>query len=131
MDSIKNALSGGSSSNKNQQTAATNTSNQSSGGGLSDKFNNALGGGQKGEKNEDALDKGMHENQQIIIFVKINSNNSASHYVGVDFVQERVFGQGPQNNESALEQAKDEQISDCEFRNRYCNSLDENHEHHG
>lgn len=33
--------------------------------------------------------------------------------VGVDLVQEHVFGQGPQDNESALEQAKDEQISDC------------------
>lgn len=27
-------------------------------------------------------------------------------------VQEKVLGQGPQNNESAIEQAKDEQISD-------------------
>jgi hypothetical protein len=31
---------------------------------------------------------------------------------GVDLVQEKVFGQGPQDNENALEQAKDEQISD-------------------
>ncbi len=31
---------------------------------------------------------------------------------GVDLVQEKVLGQGPQNNESAAEQAKDEQISD-------------------
>lgn len=31
---------------------------------------------------------------------------------GVDFVQEKFLGQGPQDNESALEQAKDEQISD-------------------
>lgn len=31
---------------------------------------------------------------------------------GVDWVQEHVLGQGPQNNESAFEQAKDEQISD-------------------
>ena len=27
-------------------------------------------------------------------------------------VQEKVLGQGPQNDESAIEQAKDEQISD-------------------
>lgn len=33
--------------------------------------------------------------------------------VAIDFAQEKVFGQGPQDNESALEQAKDEQISDC------------------
>jgi hypothetical protein len=32
--------------------------------------------------------------------------------VGIDFVQERFMGQGPQDNESAVEQAKDEQISD-------------------
>ena len=31
---------------------------------------------------------------------------------GVDFVQEKFLGQGAQDNESALEQAKDEQISD-------------------
>ena len=31
--------------------------------------------------------------------------------LGVDFVQERM-GQGPHDNESAVEQAKDEQISD-------------------
>lgn len=57
------------------------------GGGMMDKVNNGLGGGQSGEKNEDALDK------------------------GVDFAQERM-GQGSQNNESAVEQAKDEKISD-------------------
>lgn len=33
-------------------------------------------------------------------------------YSGVDFVQEKVLNQGPQDNESAIEQAKDEQISD-------------------
>lgn len=33
-------------------------------------------------------------------------------YLGIDFVQEKFMGQGPQNNESAVEQAKDEQISD-------------------
>lgn len=52
-------------------------------------MNNAAGGGQAGERNEDYLDK------------------------GVDMFQERVLGQGPQNNESAIEQAKDEQISDA------------------
>jgi hypothetical protein len=31
---------------------------------------------------------------------------------GIDFVQEKFLGQGPQDNESAVEQAKDEQISD-------------------
>jgi hypothetical protein len=37
---------------------------------------------------------------------------------GVDFVQEKFLGQGPQNNESAMEQMKDEQISD--FIRRQC-----------
>lgn len=32
--------------------------------------------------------------------------------LGVDLVQEKFLGQGPQDNESAIEQAKDEQISD-------------------
>jgi hypothetical protein len=33
-------------------------------------------------------------------------------HVGVDFVQEKFMGAGDQSNESAVEQAKDEQISD-------------------
>ncbi len=37
---------------------------------------------------------------------------------GVDAVQEYGFGQGDQSNESALEQAKDEQISD-EIRRQF------------
>ncbi|KAG8712936.1 hypothetical protein FRC09_019303 [Ceratobasidium sp. 395] len=53
-----------------------------------DSINNALGGGQQSEQKEDMLDK------------------------GVDFVQQRMGG-GDQSNESALEQAKDEQISDA------------------
>jgi len=62
-----------------------------SGGFLSnmgDKLNAAGGGGRESEKDEDLLDK------------------------GVDFVQEKILGQGPQSNESAVEQAKDEQASD-------------------
>jgi hypothetical protein len=61
---------------------------QKSSGGFMDSVNSALGGGRNSEKNEDFLDK------------------------AVDFVQEKFLGQGPQDNESALEQAKDEQISD-------------------
>lgn len=38
--------------------------------------------------------------------------------VAVDWVQEHVLGQGPQNNESVIEQAKDEQISDF-IRRKY------------
>ncbi|KLU87175.1 hypothetical protein MAPG_06178 [Magnaporthiopsis poae ATCC 64411] len=61
---------------------------EESSGGFMDKINSMAGGGKSSEKNEDALDK------------------------GVDWVQEHVLGQGAQNNESAFEQAKDEQISD-------------------
>ncbi|QRV88162.1 hypothetical protein RhiJN_16180 [Ceratobasidium sp. AG-Ba] len=53
-----------------------------------DAINNALGGGQKSEQKEAKL------------------------HLGVDFVQQRMGG-GDQSNESALEQAKDEQISDA------------------
>ncbi|KAA8894606.1 hypothetical protein FN846DRAFT_922852 [Sphaerosporella brunnea] len=56
--------------------------------GLLDKLHGALGGGPESEKKEDALDK------------------------GIDWVQEHILGQGPQDNENALEQAKDETISD-------------------
>ncbi|KAK0457308.1 uncharacterized protein EV420DRAFT_1644055 [Desarmillaria tabescens] len=82
---------------KKQLDNATHGSQQQSenkvesSGGLMGKLNNALGGGEAGEKKEGKyfLDK------------------------GVDFVQEHFLGQGQQKNESALEQAKDEQISDA------------------
>ncbi|TID27452.1 hypothetical protein E2P81_ATG00209 [Venturia nashicola] len=76
------------------------TSSSGSGGflgGITDKLNGAAGGGRESEKNEDMLDK------------------------GVDFVQEKFLGQGPQDNESAIEQAKDEQISDF-IRGKYKSS---------
>ncbi|KAI1475340.1 hypothetical protein K445DRAFT_314469 [Daldinia sp. EC12] len=67
---------------------------QESSGGFMDKINSMAGGGKESEKNEDVLDK------------------------GVDWVQEHVLGQGDQSNESAVEQAKDEQISDY-IRDQY------------
>ncbi|KUJ14746.1 uncharacterized protein LY89DRAFT_619898 [Mollisia scopiformis] len=76
---------------QNQQTNQQQSSSQQGGGmfsGLGDKLNSAAGGGRESEKNEDMLDK------------------------GIDFVQEKFMGQGQQDNESAVEQAKDEQISD-------------------
>ncbi|KAF7514218.1 hypothetical protein GJ744_004543 [Endocarpon pusillum] len=99
MDSLKGALGsfGGGNKNNNegemaQASEGKTTSQQSGGGGflggLGDKLNSAAGGGKESEKNEDYLDK------------------------GVDFVQERFMGAGDQSNESAIEQAKDEQISD-------------------
>ncbi|KAF2716496.1 hypothetical protein K431DRAFT_203988, partial [Polychaeton citri CBS 116435] len=64
------------------------------GGGFMDKLNSSAGGGAEGEKNEDYLDK------------------------GIDMVQEKFMGGGDQSNESAVEQAKDEQISDF-IRGKY------------
>ncbi|KAK3702349.1 hypothetical protein LTR37_014923 [Vermiconidia calcicola] len=55
---------------------------------VKNKMNSTAGGGKDSEKNEDYLDK------------------------GIDYVQENFMGQGKQNNEDAVEQAKDEQISD-------------------
>ncbi|KAJ4380052.1 hypothetical protein N0V86_004359 [Didymella sp. IMI 355093] len=87
-----NSQSQGQTSNEQlQSTGSSGEQQQSSGGflgGIGDKLNSAAGGGRESEKNEDYLDK------------------------GVDFVQEKFLGQGPQDNESAVEQAKDEQISD-------------------
>ncbi|KAI9671557.1 MAG: hypothetical protein M1817_003609 [Caeruleum heppii] len=96
MDSLKNMIGGGGNNETNQgnaqQGGAPPTEQKQGGGGflggIGDKLNSAAGGGKESEKNEDYLDK------------------------GVDMVQERVFGQGVQDNESAVEQAKDEQISD-------------------
>ncbi|KAF2178568.1 hypothetical protein K469DRAFT_442637, partial [Zopfia rhizophila CBS 207.26] len=76
---------------KKEETKPSSSEQKESGGflsGIGDKFNSAAGGGKESEKNEDLLDK------------------------GVDFVQEKFLGAGDQSNESALEQAKDEQISD-------------------
>ncbi len=44
--------------------------------------------------------------------------DSCHHCAGVDAVQQYGLGQGDQSNESALEQAKDEQISD-EIRRQF------------
>ncbi|KAL1304899.1 hypothetical protein AAFC00_003817 [Neodothiora populina] len=83
-----NKFTGGSNKEEGASSAQTSGQQSSSGGGFMDKINSAAGGGRESEKNEDYLDK------------------------GVDFVQEKFLGQGPQDNESAVEQAKDEQISD-------------------
>ncbi|KAL2164770.1 hypothetical protein VTH06DRAFT_65 [Thermothelomyces fergusii] len=63
-------------------------------GGFLDKLHGMAGGGAEGEKREDALDK------------------------GVDWVQENILKQGPQDNESAIEQAKDRMIAQ-QIRGQY------------
>ncbi|KAL8825830.1 MAG: hypothetical protein Q9191_004177 [Dirinaria sp. TL-2023a] len=89
MDSLKNAVGLGE-NNSNQAPSEKQESGSGGGflGGIGDKLNSAAGGGKESEKNEDLLDK------------------------GVDMVQQYGMGQGDQSNESAVEQAKDEQISD-------------------
>ncbi|KAJ6620634.1 hypothetical protein B0H10DRAFT_2021199 [Mycena sp. CBHHK59/15] len=82
--------------NKGQESGNTQGGHGQQGGGPMDKINGAMGGGASGEAKEDYLDK------------------------GVDFVQERMGG-GDQSNESAVEQAKDEQISDA-IRKQYKNA---------
>ncbi|RKU47484.1 hypothetical protein DL546_001322 [Coniochaeta pulveracea] len=91
MDYINKAIGGGNSQNAegtNQNVQTGQQTSSSSGGGFMDKLQGMAGGGRESEKNEDYVDK------------------------GVDYVQEHVLGQGPQDNENAIEQAKDEQISD-------------------
>ncbi|KAK6951537.1 hypothetical protein Daesc_006058 [Daldinia eschscholtzii] len=78
----------------NEEKKSPEDKQQESSGGFMDKINSMAGGGKESEKNEDVLDK------------------------GVDWVQEHVLGQGDQSNESAVEQAKDEQISDY-IRDQY------------
>jgi len=64
--------------------------------GLGDKINHMLGGGAAGEQKEDYLDK------------------------AVDLFQEHVLHEGKQNNESAIEQAKDKAIANT-IRQQYKN----------
>ncbi|KAI0449745.1 hypothetical protein F5B21DRAFT_508892 [Xylaria acuta] len=92
MDFI-NKVAGGD-SNAEDKTSNPQKQQEESSGGFMNKLNSMAGGGKESEKDEDALDK------------------------GVDWVQERVLGQGDQSNESAVEQAKDEQISDF-IRDQY------------
>ncbi|KAL8961316.1 MAG: hypothetical protein Q9193_002117 [Seirophora villosa] len=93
MDAFKNAVGMGGGENKPAEGQATEQSS-SGGGGFMDKLNSAAGGGKESEAKEDYLDK------------------------GIDLVQEKFMGAGPQDNESAIEQAKDEQMSDF-IRGKY------------
>ncbi|KAI1332730.1 hypothetical protein F5Y16DRAFT_394038 [Xylariaceae sp. FL0255] len=83
-----NKITGGSSQRKDEKEKLP-TENPESSNGIMDRLNTMAGGGKESEKNEDGLDK------------------------AVDWVQEHILKQGDQSNESAIEQAKDEQISDA------------------
>ena len=110
---------GGDDSNKKPVEETTQTGEQSSGGGgflggIGDKLNSAAGGGKESEKNEDYLDKGKHWRDTFYASLPDDSSRASSLTAppGVDMVQQYGFGAGDQSNESAVEQAKDEQISD-------------------
>jgi hypothetical protein len=102
MDYIKKFTdqAGGSQGNNNPQGQQPNPNQQTqqsgSGGGFLDKLHGMAGGGPESEKKEDTLDK------------------------GIDWVQENVFKQGDQSNESAAEQAKDRMIAQ-QIRDQYKN----------
>ncbi|KAI1822767.1 hypothetical protein F4861DRAFT_540696 [Xylaria intraflava] len=84
-------------------------------GGFMDKLNTMAGGGKESEKNEDALDKGLLLPYHYVYVCDLETFRVNT---SVDWVQEHVLGQGDQSNESAVEQAKDEQISDF-IRDQY------------
>lgn len=75
MDFVKQFTGGDENKNQQGQQSQQGQEQKSSGGGFFDKLNSAAGGGRESEKNEDGLDK------------------------AVDFFQEKVLGQGPQDNE--------------------------------
>ncbi|CAE6491018.1 unnamed protein product [Rhizoctonia solani] len=93
MDFLKNLA--GQQGQQHPDQAQPQTSGGS--GGFMGMLNNAAGGGKSGEAKEDGLDK------------------------AVDWAQQHILGQGDQSNESAIEQAKDEQISDF-IRSQYKSS---------
>jgi len=88
---------------------------QQSSGGWGDKLHGMIGGGPESEKKEDALDKGIFFSFHGSIDNLYNGHLRRGWLLAVDLFQEHILKKGPQNNESALEQAKDEQISDCKI----------------
>jgi hypothetical protein len=127
MDFVKKAMGGNEQQGQGQNQATTqegssSSGNQESGGflsGIGNKMNEAAGGGKESEKNEDYLDKGTFIPPSLLLWIVVWRDGWLGGWIeranlvsGVDFVQEKFMGAGPQDNESAVEQAKDEQISD-------------------
>lgn len=90
-----NKFTGGEQKNEQQNVGSSEQKQEDGGflGGIGNKMNEAAGGGAAGEKNEDMLDKGMWLWRQSI------SSRRPLTCPGVDFVQEKFLGQGPQDNE--------------------------------
>jgi hypothetical protein len=135
MDQLKGALGSFGGSNKSSEIESVQApkgstsghpqpqSQESGGGGflggLGEKFNSAAGGGRESEKNEDYLDKGKQVARcRLDKGFQGNADRGCCLSIGIDFVQEKFMGGGKQDNESAIEQAKDEQISDF-IRGKY------------
>jgi hypothetical protein len=118
MDFVKNFTGGDNSQEQNQgqnrkRQQEKMSNEQGRGGflgGFGDKLNSAAGGGRESEKNEDILDKGKLSS--LDVFSAVAPICRTDTVTGIDLIQEKFMGQGPQDNESAIEQAKDEQISD-------------------
>ncbi|KAK4125574.1 hypothetical protein N657DRAFT_271218 [Parathielavia appendiculata] len=92
MDFVNKLAGGG---NDNKAASEHQQQNQQAGSSsFMDKLHGMAGGGPESEKKEGALDK------------------------GIDWVQENVLKQGPQDNESAAEQAKDRFIAE-QIRQQY------------
>lgn len=85
-----------------QQTASSSTEQKQGGGflgGIGDKLNSAAGGGKESEKNEDMLDKGT-----LTTPTGAGENPRTNKTLGIDYVQEKFLGQGPQDNEVCYRQ---------------------------
>lgn len=136
MDFVKN-LAGGNNNQQNQQHGSSSSGEQKEGGGgflggLGDKFNTAAGGGKEGEKNEDYLDKGrirpqcpregfncqacldlFNDVQQVSTSSKRSSSARVHRITRYDASSDSITRPKCTNfQQSAVEQAKDEQISD-------------------
>ena len=123
MNFIKSAVNSSSGSNSQEQNTEQKSNEGGGGflGGIGNKLNTAAGGGKESEKKEDLLDKGpssLHQLDDSNIFKGRMKLVLTYRHTGVDAVQQYGLGQGDQSNESAVEQAKDEQISDF-IRKKY------------
>ena len=124
-----------SSTNNNQNTAS---SNNKLADGLLSAVNGALGGGKQAEQKEGELMPGLTVDALLLTTIPcvdlldkgelcmlFASGRVINHAIAIDLFQEKVLKEGPQNNESALEQAKDKMIADT-IKNGYKNVTGKN-----
>lgn len=64
---LLNKVTGGGSNNADQNQNQNQKQESGSGGGFMDKINGMAGGGAKGEKNEDGLDKGNSPHKHLML----------------------------------------------------------------